>query len=149
MDYPPIESIRIDDSWSIAEGQHNGSALVTRFRPNLTSLAGHPGYPKRLEITWSFRSLGNNRMPSPEEGKAMEVFENRLVPVVEKDNLAILTAVVTNDGKRIWFFYVSNVSEFGKRLTNMPQEKERYPIALSATTDANWDFYLDFLKSSK
>jgi len=79
----------------------------------------------------------------------MKVFENRLVPAVERDNLAILTTVVTNDGERIWYFYVSDVPEFGKRLTNMPQEEERYPIALSATADPNWDFYLDILKNNK
>ena len=149
MDYPPKESIKIDDTWSIAEGEHNGHPLVMRFRSKLTSLAGHPSYPKRLEITWSFRSFGENRMPSSAESEAMKVFENRLVPAVERDNLAILTTVVTNDGERIWYFYVSDVPEFGKRLTNMPQEEERYPIALSATADPNWDFYLDILKNNK
>jgi len=88
-------------------------------------------------------------MPSPDESTAMKVFENRLVPAVERGNLAILTTVVTNDGNRIWYFYVSDVPEFGKRLSEMPQEKDRYPITLTATTDTDWAFYLDILRDSK
>jgi len=149
VEYPKKQDIKIDDTWSLGEGKHNDKPLVIRFRQNLLPLAGHPEYPNRLKISWTFRAKTANGMPTPDEGNEMGTFEDRLVEALEKGNQAILTVVVTNDGKRDWYFYTSDVTETGKRINDMPQEKEAYPVQISVARDEAWDFYRDISKDNK
>ena len=130
-----------DDRWSISEGIHGGKPLVIRFRDGFGSKPDVGAYPTLLRVTWTFNG-GASGMPDQAASKQMEVFENRLVKVVEPDN-AVLVAVVSNNGAREWAFYTSDAAEFGRLLTEMPQEKERYPIEISAESDPAWSFLYD------
>ncbi len=48
--------------------------------------------------------------------------------------------VLTGKGQREYVFHTSSIEEFLDRLTNMPQEKERYPIELNAADDQSWEY---------
>jgi hypothetical protein len=70
----------------------------------------------------------------------MRVFEERLQKVVEADLAAVLTAVTTHDGRRIWLYYTADTAQFGRRLNAMPLVKPPYPITLEAADDPKWEY---------
>jgi hypothetical protein len=137
-----VKSIVAKDVWTVAEGTHNGKPLVIRFRSEFNEKPDVSQYPKRIKVSWSYDG-GASGMPSAELSKSMEAFENRLVAAVESDVTAVLTAVITNDNRRIWVYYTSTVPTFGKRLNEMPQESKPYPIAIEASDDPTWRFLYD------
>lgn len=73
----------------------------------------------------------------------MDVFETRLRTAWEHDALAMLAATLTFDGACQWVFYTDDVDECHSRLHAMPQERERYPIELTAAEDPDWDYLRD------
>jgi hypothetical protein len=125
--------------WSIAEGEHEGMPVITRFR-QFDQAFSRQDYPKRVNIFWKFRSATDKGLPSSEDSAEAEIFEDRLVDATEPSNHSILSMVLTGKGQREYVFHTSSIEEFLDRLTNMPQEKERYPIELNAADDQSWEY---------
>lgn len=134
---PSLEQIVANDRWSLAEGMHDDKPLLIRFREELRARPDVTALPLLVRVVWDFDTDATG-MPDGEAGDAMEVFENRLVDAVEPDRIAVLTAVVTHDGDREWLFYAADAAAFARRLTEMPQEPERYPIEISVERDPAW-----------
>lgn len=137
-----VKSIVTRDVWAVAEGTHKGKPLIIRFRNEFNEKPDVSQFPKRINVSWSYDGEATG-MPSVELSKSMEAFEDRLVAAVESDVTAVLTAVITNDNRRIWVYYTSSVPTFGKRLNEMPQESKPYPIAIEAADDPSWRFLYD------
>lgn len=74
------------------------------------------------------------------EFERLEVFENRLVEAVEQDQHSLLSVVLTTNRQREFVFHTADVSGFLARLTNMPQERTRYPIKLQRFDDLDWEY---------
>ncbi len=125
------------DQWSLAEGLHNDKPLLIRYRSELSSKPDVSAYPVLIRVTWPF-ATDSTGMPDSSSSDAMATFEDRLVSAVEPTQDAALVAVITNNGQREWLFYTSSAQEFCRRLTDMPQEEERYPISLMLETDPDW-----------
>ena len=79
-------------------------------------------------------------MPDAIETAAMQTFEDRLCVALERDEHAILAAVLTFDGARQWMIYTPDVGECGYRLEAMPQENDPYPVEIDAFDDPKWDY---------
>ncbi len=48
--------------------------------------------------------------------------------------------VLTGGGQREYVFHTVDPSGFVQRLTEMPQEEERYPIAIYRYADPEWSY---------
>jgi hypothetical protein len=105
--------------------------------------------PHLLRISWSLRGEIEAGLPSEEETKELERFENRLVPRIENDGLSVLSAVITDSGKRHWYIYVSDVDAVSNDLHNMPQEIEPYPIDLTLHRNEGWRFFRELIESCR
>ena len=79
-----------------------------------------------------------NGLLTEQEFPAIEVFEDRLLQAVEHDRHSILVCVITSNGQREYIFYTGDVEGFRDRLTDMPQEEERYPIEIHRYDDQGW-----------
>ena len=105
------------------------------------------GYSRALIITWTYTHDGCSGIPSQDELREMEDFENHLVEVFEHDFQAVLAAALTERGTRQWLFYASDIPECQRRLEEMPQKAKRYPIELVAETDADWSYFHDKIQT--
>jgi Family of unknown function (DUF695) len=127
-------------AWSIAKGLNEGHVFIMRFR------AFEPGFPRssfpqRLNIFWTVKSPTGKGLPSPEDSDKLNIFEDRLVDAVEPDSHSILSMVLTGKSRREYVFHTTNPQEFLNRLTDMPQENDRYPIEIILTEDPEWEYF--------
>lgn len=49
--------------------------------------------------------------------------------------------VLTGRSEREFVFYTSDPQEFVQRLSQMPQNEDRYPIEIHAIEDQDWKYY--------
>lgn len=125
--------------WSLAKGSHDGSPLLIRFRQFPDDFP-RAAYPDRLNVFWEMADADKSGMPSSVETARMEVFENRLVEAVEADQRAVLSVVLTCQGKREFVFHTDDAKDFLRRLTEMDQEREPYPIEIHRRNDPKWAY---------
>jgi len=133
-----ILSVVRQDLWTCSKGSHSGKPLIVRVRRDFAFVTDRSGYPTLLKIVWTFEA-DRAGMPDRLAAEAMEQFENRVVPAFEHDCHAVLTAVVTTHGTRLWIFYTSDVDECADRLSAANQE-QTCPIELLAREDREWSF---------
>jgi hypothetical protein len=132
--------------WAVAEGHTGEYPFQVRFRRFSADLP-RPGYPKRLNVFWSMRLPNEEGLATTAELDNLHVFEDRLVAAVEQDKSVLLAAVLTGRAEREFVFYLQQPQLFLKRLADMPQEEERYPIEIHLADDPEWNYFDDLLHS--
>jgi Family of unknown function (DUF695) len=125
--------------WAIGEGTYKGNPVIIRFR-QFTDEFPRRTFPERINIFWMMDEPPACGMPSDSETERLHVFENRLVEAVEFDNHSVLSVVLTCNGQREFVFHTADVVGFLERLTNMPQEKDQYPVEIYRNDDPSWDY---------
>jgi len=127
-------------TWGGAESQHDNHVLLIRFR-EIAGTFPRSKYPQRINVFWEMFESDENGLPTENEFSRLGSFEDRLVNAIEWDAQSILVAALTCNGEKEFVFYTGDVSEFMQRLTNMPQEEERYPITIQKYDDADWSYF--------
>ena len=127
-------------SWFGAEGDYDGHALMIRLRQFPEDFPTSR-YPLRLNVFWTMSEPDENGLPGEDEWKRVVAFEDRLVDAVEHDEHSILVGILTCNGQREFIFHTADATGFVERLTDMPQEVERYPITIEAYDDPEWSYY--------
>lgn len=133
--------MNLDSStWTIMESEYDGHLLLIRLRefPN-----GFPNskYPQLINIFWKLSESDENGLPTEKEFTRLETFEDRLVNAVEHDEHSIFVGSLSCNGEKEFIFYTADVPGFLDRLTNMPQENERYPITIQSEDDPDWSYF--------
>lgn len=128
--------------WTLWDGDYNGDALLIRLR-NFPVEFPISKYPQRLNVTWTMYERDENGLPTDQEFERLRTFEDRLVNAVEPDEQSVLVGALTCNGEKEFIFQSKDPSEFLRRLTDMPQETERYPIVIESYDDPDWDYFKD------
>lgn len=135
--------MKLSNVWFAALSEMEGGQLVTiNGREELKEFIDSGKYKERVEITWKYEGECNG-MPSEELAEKMFVVQEKLRRGMEKDKLAILTAVYTGAGEKIWVFYTRTVRIFGERLNEKLADLELLPITIYTEIDPEWEEYLD------
>ncbi len=127
-------------TWAGAESQHDNHLLLIRFR-EIPETFPRSIYPQRINVFWEMVETDENGLPTENEFRRLETFEDRLVNAIERDAQSILVAALSCNGEKEFVLYTTDVSGFMERLTNMPQEKERYPITIQKYDDPAWSYF--------
>src|SRR5262245_53059004 len=126
-------------TWAVAKGTHDGHPLLIRFRKFPLDFS-RVSFPVRLNLFWQMTDIDEHGWPSDSEFQRLEVFEDRLVEAVEHDSQSLLTVVLTCNGEKEFVFQSTDSAVFLSRLTNMPQEKRRYPVSIHSNMDPEWEY---------
>jgi len=136
-----VREVQLADIWSVGEGHTaDGLPFVCRWRTPVLSPLHVDGYDRVLKVVWPYADANTGAMPTADDSQTMGVFEDRLVQAWEHDGHAYLAAILTLDGARQWVFYTSDIQECARRLTDMPQEQEPYPLELTTEPDPTWSW---------
>jgi hypothetical protein len=138
-----VERLLQHDAWAASDGETDGGPFILRFRTPVMEAGETEGHPRLVVVCWPYAPDGAGAMPDDTTSSAMGVFEDRICAAWECDCLAVLAAVLTFDGARQWVWYTHNVDECGKRLNDMPQEVDAYPIELTTEEDPDWNYLRD------
>lgn len=138
----PVQSAVKRDLWAMAEGEDNDKPLMIRFRSELRKVDDVSGYPELLLVEWKYES-DSHGMPTDAAVEATDDFEDLLLAALEHDFQTVLVCVITNNGKRQWVCYSSDIHVAETRINAMPQKAMAYPIELLTDDDAEWSYFKD------
>lgn len=138
--------MKLSDKWFTAISQDENEKLITvTGRDDLKEFVQSGKFKERAEICWKFE--GNHQgMPTDELAAQMEEVELALRKAMEKDKLAIMTAIYTGGDQKTWTFYCRTVRVFGERLNEALAEFPLLPISIYTEIDPEWEEYLDMLE---
>jgi len=135
--------MKLSDEWFTALSQNdNGQLITVSGRDELTEFVNSGKYNERAEVTWKYDG-DEKGMPPESIAKQIEAVEEALRHVMEKDKLAITTAIYTGGGEKTWVFYTRTARVFGERLNEALASFELLPITIYTEVDPGWEEYLD------
>ena len=136
-----VEQLLKDDRRSLAEFPADTGPALLRYRTPVLGPDETGSHPLLLIIAWAYGEEGSRELPDSAITAELGSFEDHLCDAVQRDTLAILTAVLTFDGARQWVFYSRDTAEFARRLSVIPDyHGQRYPIELTTQEDATWSY---------
>jgi len=115
----------VPDDWKLLEYKPSDSNEVWFFRKNLgaKSLVGHKSLPVLVYFTVNFVPKDDSGLPTTTDAGHLYVFEENIIPIVEKETASLLVASVLKAGIKDHLFYVSSPDLFLKEI-------EKYKPAL-------------------
>lgn len=136
--------MKLSNEWftALSEVEEGHQLVSVNGRDGLKEFIDSGKFKERVEITWKYEG-DKNGMPSEELAEKMTTVQEKLRRAMEKDKLAILTAIYTGAGEKIWVFYTRTVRIFGERLNLALASFELLPINIYTEVDAEWEEYLD------
>lgn len=135
--------MRLSDEWFTALSENETGKLITvSGRDELDEFMASGKFKERAEIYWKYEE-DDKGMPSEDVAKQMENMQEALIQAMEKDKLAILTAIYTGAGEKTWVFYTRTVRVFGERLNEALDTFALLPITIYTEWDPEWEEYKD------
>ena len=125
--------------WICIEFQQDGQPILLRYR-EFPSEFQKDRYPDRLNIFWNLREPTDVGLPFDYELDQQQAFEDRLVEAVENDHHSVLSLIMCGKNQKEYIFHTPQPSEFMRRLNEMPQDEEPYPIEIYHNPDPDWDY---------
>jgi hypothetical protein len=138
----------VDWGWTLAEiFNRESEALELLFRwRDIPRGVDRGQWPTLLIVTWENRFSTPEGFPVEREWDAMSDFELRLGEATEHDALAVMSLSLTGNKERMFLFHTKDVEEFSKRLHELPQEEQRYPIRIEKRDDPGWAYLAELFE---
>src|SRR5436305_7656170 len=95
---PELLNLKVEDSWTVYEGEYNGKPLIARVNIGLQPLVGDSRYQHRIGVAVPFNSAGEDGFPSGEESWKMSEIEDLLAAELERHHESLFAVVITTGG---------------------------------------------------
>jgi hypothetical protein len=132
-----------DENWCVAQGEKNGKPLLVRYRGERPQGVEAKAFPFLLSATWSYQP-NEHGLPSAEEMKLMDKFEDALASSLEGSQTAHLMVVLTGGGERDWLWYTRGEEEAMRQVNQSLKGHKPYPVEFSVQSDRAWKAYAQF-----
>ncbi len=132
-----------ENEWFVGESESDSGRIVTRGRM-FRIMPDTSAYKMRVEIVWRYKP-DMAAMPFPDETVRMDDAMNALCDAMEKDELALLTAIHIGGGHAVFIYYTQNIDSFSVRLDNTLSKYPVLPIRVGAAFDESWSEYKEML----
>ena len=140
----PLRNWSIPKSWSVAEGTHEGKAVVTRFNLALRPVAGRDEFPDRIGIIAPLHDANDRGFPNRAEIKELDVIEELIERRMSIGNESLLAGVVTSNGVREFVVYTSNVDVAKTKAESVVKEVTTHELQVIVRNDPQWRVYRTF-----
>ena len=136
----------LSDDWKLLEYKPSDSEEVWFFRKNLAAkvLLGHESLSTLVYYTVKFAPKDASGLPTASDAAHLYVFEENIIPLVEKATSSLLVASVLKAGVKDHLFYVSNPDLFLEVISEYKPALSSFSISEEVSFDPNWEAYTDF-----
>ena len=101
---------------AISTNASNGRKIIYRYAQELSPSFEPGSQPCRVIIVWRYSS--DSGQPYTEEHASMNLLEDTLEPVLDRNHSATLVLVSTGENLREWTYYAKSEDEFMTRLND-------------------------------
>lgn len=145
--FPKKDEIRVQDtenSWSVGTFQGPEGPVIVRANQGYKHLVGHPEFKSWIFITTAY-DYRHDGMPTEEEMQQLDALETEIETALGAGNEALLCAVHTGGGKRMWLYYFTDFAILQSRLDPIIQNSGR-AWELPWDDDPEWKQYRQFVR---
>jgi hypothetical protein len=129
-----------EESWVIAEGEHEGHRLIVRQSVGVRPLVGNEHYPYRVGIVALFKEPQEDGMPNEDELDILRDIEDTVYDYLYAKQTGVLCFVITTWGMRELVAY-SKSEDIQRLVALLAKQFQGYEIQHLVEEDKDWDIY--------
>jgi len=126
------------DVWALAEGKTALGTCLVRYREPILAPEQTTGYSTCVRVFFSYAAEGSGALPNPDMCDTLALVEDELAACLEKEAMAVLTAVITFDGARQWIFYTGSPATCEAHLSRIAGKQKPGVIEIETFADGGW-----------
>ena len=108
-------------------------------------MTGHPEFPYRVGIAVPFLLPQSDGLPNGEENFDFNEIEDTMFDLFQKDNEAIVCAIITTGGMREFVIYSSS-NKIVDKVKQLKSKFSKYDFQNYVSEDKKWDGYKEWAK---
>ena len=136
--------------WVLADGTLNDQPITIRYRDKVQEEFESGQYAHCIQISWSAQETDpKTGYPSSEELEKIDVFNQKLMAALEKEQHGLLVMVLMCDGVNQWILYCKDIDQVQKDLNTIPTDTGLYPIEVTSDEDEKWDIFTELRDAIK
>ena len=117
-----------DNEWFAGSQDSDLGQIITRGRLFAKGQKQFDSFPMRIEIQWQYKGVEENGMPTDKEAELTEHAMNTLTDIVERKDIAILSAIHMG-GNMAWFvYYARSIDEMSALINEAFNHFPKLPI---------------------
>ena len=128
------------DTWALAQGKTDVGVCLVRYREPILAAEQTVGYSTCVRVFFSYADEGSGALPSPDMSDTLAILEDELASCLEKDAMAVLTAVITFDGARQWIFYTGSPANCEIHLARIARKQKGGVTEVESFADDGWSY---------
>jgi hypothetical protein len=140
-----LDTLNVEDSWTVCEGKYNGKPLIARVNIGLQPLVADSRYQHRIGVAVPFKSPEADGFPSGEESWKISEIEDLLAGELELHHESLFAVVITTNGMREFVFYTSDPQAAERKLTALAERIDSYQVQRLIEPDTDWSVYRQFV----
>ena len=139
--FPPLESLPVEDVWSVAQGQKEGKPMIVRRNTSAKKYARHPELSYRLGVAIPLRAPDERGYPNKEEFKELDAIEDRLCAALSPAGRLVL--VITVGGMKEFVSYVHSAEAAKQAIEKLQRATKSHDVQYYLAHDPKWLVYAE------
>lgn len=135
------EELPLADEWTVAEGEHDGNAMIVRMNAAYRNFTGVEGYDHQVGIAMPLLDPQPSGLPSTAENAALDEIEEDLCGLFEQGKESIFVAVITTSGMRELVFYTRDPENVKAKFEQAKSRVDGHQVQLLIQPDKEWKIY--------
>lgn len=132
----------VNNRWIRASGDLNGKPISIQYREDWALAVEADKYAICVQIAWHADTQDESTgFPAAEEQQQIMTFHQSLQDVLEPDENAIVSMMITHDAINQWIIYCSDLDSLKTSLDSIPTDTGLYPIEVVADDDPEWKIF--------
>jgi hypothetical protein len=137
-----LESLPIEESWTVAQGMRNGNPIFVRFNNVYRGTKGVKGYEHQAGIAVPLNQPDDSGLPSSaQELQELDEIEEVLCALAESDKESILVASISTSGMREFVFYTRKPEGLKEKFLQARGQVTGHELQLMIQPDGDWQVY--------
>jgi hypothetical protein len=129
-----------EDTFSLAEMNHDGKTFLLRFKENQLKFAESGKYSYQMGIAVPLHS-NTNGFPSKEENEQLLNMETILEKDFGEEDTAIFVGTIMGGGMKEFVFYTGKPQKAAKIFEKLRNEIKHHELQYNVQEDPNWEVY--------
>jgi len=138
----PLESIPIEDLWSVGRGPIDGTPMIVQRNTSAETYARHPDLPIRLGIAIPIHLPDERGYANQVESKQLEAIEDRLCAALGPAGRLVL--VITGGGMKEFVSYVRSAPLAERVVAKVREETKSHEVQYYVQEDRKWRVFSEF-----
>lgn len=133
-----------DCTWSMLQGENDGSPMLVRRNDGGKQLAAHPDYRYRIGIAFPLRAPDEYGFPGEREAADLDAIEDTLQERLEDGQRSLQVLGISTGGMRELVFYTRDPRYAEEVIASVRASVRTHEVQSYVEEDPEWRLFSDF-----